>query len=63
MGEYKTRVIKYVFDELEKALSMTEEIKELFKKENIYISHKIDVTQNGRYKIEFKIYDKSGTNL
>lgn len=51
----KFKILKYVYDDIEKALSMCESFIELFMKENIYRDHEITCMSTGRYMLVFKL--------
>lgn len=61
MERYK--IIRYVYDEVEEAMIALAKIRELYILENIYMDHKLMITKNKRYLIEFKLNDRSSSNL
>jgi len=56
MEDYK--VLRYVYDDLEEALFMSECFQEFFKDEFVYKDHEIAYLQNGRFLITYKIADE-----
>lgn len=55
----KFKVIKYVYDDIEEALYMSECFQDFFKDEFVYKDHEMIYLQNGRFLISYKIADES----
>lgn len=51
----KLKIMRYVYDEIEEALRMSDNFVDLFKKEGLYNDHFITYTQNGRFMVNVRI--------
>jgi hypothetical protein len=55
----KFKVLRYVYDDIEEALYMSECFQEFFQDEFVYQDHEIYHLQNGRFMIVYKIADET----
>jgi len=47
--------MRYVYDDIETALTMSDKFKELFLDEGLYVGHNITPLRTGRYMVNIKV--------